>query len=141
MNEKRTDIPDEQFQKWNAYERAEINDVFDPLFKGLNYLFVAHGAGLFGAITLIKDGKGAPFLQGIALFFHLFSFGLIFAILSFVFLVIGRLKFFIQKPVLNVLFSFKSRSIVYIGTVCSLISTITLILVLFLVSVKVASLQ
>jgi hypothetical protein len=121
MNEKRTDIPDEQFQKWLAYERADINDFFDPLFKGLNYLFVAHGAGLFGAITLIKDGKEAPYLQGIAIFFHLFSFGLIFAMISFMLLIGARLGLFVraagkyEKSTPHVMMKTKPATTAFIG--------------------------
>ncbi|VTZ24289.1 membrane hypothetical protein [Methylocella tundrae] len=146
MDGKRDHIPDEEFQKWLANERAELNDVFDPLFKGLNYLFVAHGAGLFGAITLVKDGKGSPYNHGITIFFYFFPIGLITAIISYIYFTSARLGLFIraseryEKTHPNLLMKSNPSTTAYIGLVFCAISAILLISALILISIKARSL-
>src|SRR6516165_626831 len=50
--------------------------------KGLNFLLVAHAAGLIACLTVLKDYNTTPQLKGIGAFVWLFGIGLISTIVA-----------------------------------------------------------
>jgi hypothetical protein len=67
-------------------------DIWDVLLKGVNYLLIAHAAGLVTCLTLLKDYKDNPQLKGLGGFIGLFGFGLIFAITALVGLITAKFR-------------------------------------------------
>jgi hypothetical protein len=57
--------------QWKAQEvsMADPRDQEDKLWevrsKGINYLVIAHGAGLVACLTMVKDIDNAPKLKGL----------------------------------------------------------------------------
>lgn len=72
------------------YLRDDMRDFYDHELKNANYLLVAHGAGLIGCLTTLKDYNPAGQLKGIGVFIALFAIGLIFAAFGTAALSIGR---------------------------------------------------
>jgi hypothetical protein len=54
--------------------------------KGLNYLLIAHAAGLVACLTLLKDYDTTPRLKGVGVFVWLFGLGLMSTIATLTFL-------------------------------------------------------
>jgi uncharacterized membrane protein YiaA len=65
------DKPDDKDANKDHYERT---------VKSANYLLVAHGAGLVGCLSVIKDYANVPQLKGLGFFIALFGIGLLGAI-------------------------------------------------------------
>jgi uncharacterized membrane protein YqjE len=63
-----------------ADTRDEEDELWEVRSKGLNYLLIAHGAGLVACLTLVKDIDNAPKLKGLGPVIALFGLGLISAI-------------------------------------------------------------
>jgi hypothetical protein len=63
--------------------RTSIKEQMDLILKGVAYLMTAHGAGLVGCLTLLKDYNSIPQLKGIGFFITCFAYGLIFAMSAF----------------------------------------------------------
>jgi hypothetical protein len=65
---------------------ADMRDEEDRLWevrsKGINYLLIAHGAGLVACLTLVKDIDNAPKLKGLGPVIALFGVGLMSAIMG-----------------------------------------------------------
>ena len=75
--------------------QSEFRDFWDVQVKGVNYLMIAHAAGLVTCVTLLKDYKDSSTqLKGIGIFVSLFGCGLILAITAFVQLLTQRLLLF-----------------------------------------------
>jgi hypothetical protein len=72
------------------YMRDDMRDFYDHELKNANYLLVAHGAGLIGCLSTLKDYNVAGQLKGIGVFIALFAVGLIFAAFGTAALSIGR---------------------------------------------------
>jgi hypothetical protein len=51
-------------------------------FKVLGYLFAAHGAGLAGSLSILKDYKAVPQYKGVGDFIGIFAAGLVFTVVS-----------------------------------------------------------
>jgi hypothetical protein len=68
-----------------------MKDHYDQNLKAANYLFVAHGAGLIGCLSILKDYKTTPELRGIGIFVLLFGIGFIGAILNYIGLHFARI--------------------------------------------------
>jgi hypothetical protein len=60
-------------------EREHAKERFELEFKAVGYLLTAHGAGLAGCLTLLKDYQSTPQLKGMGLFIGCFSTGLLLA--------------------------------------------------------------
>ena len=43
----------------------QLRDHYDTLLKHLNYLTVAHGAGLYACLAVLKDYDSTPKLKGV----------------------------------------------------------------------------
>jgi hypothetical protein len=63
---------------------------YESLFKGANYLFVAHGAGFLGCLALLKDYASTPQYKGIGFFVIVFGIGLIAGLLYYISLAFSR---------------------------------------------------
>ena len=72
--------------------RASIKEQMDLNLKAVAYLMTAHGAGLIGCLTFLKDYNSTPQLKGIGFFITCFAYGLIFAMSAFVGLQFYQLK-------------------------------------------------
>jgi hypothetical protein len=72
------------------YLRDDMRDFYDHELKNSNYLMVAHGAGLIGCLSTLKDYSPTGQFKGIGVFIALFAAGLLFAALGTVALSIGR---------------------------------------------------
>ena len=65
-----------------AYADDSKKQLWEVRFKGMNYLLIAHGAGLVACLTLLKDYDTTPTLKGVGVFVWLFGLGLITAIFA-----------------------------------------------------------
>jgi hypothetical protein len=70
----------------------DFRDAWDVHVKMVNYLLIAHAAGLVTCVTLLKDYQATP-LKGIGFFVVLFACGLILAIVATFLLLRQRLSF------------------------------------------------
>jgi hypothetical protein len=71
--------------------REEQQDLFDFDFKGVTALLVAHGAGIAGCFTLLKDAAQVPpHLKDIGEFILMFAGGFFLAVLGYILLFIMR---------------------------------------------------
>jgi hypothetical protein len=61
-----------------------MKDHYDHLFSRVHYLFLAHSAGLVGALTVLKDYVSTPQYRGVGIPAGLFGVGLIAAIVSYI---------------------------------------------------------
>lgn len=52
--------------------------------KILGYLFTAHGAGLIGCLSVIKDYSTVPQYKGLGVFIAVFAVGMLAAVLAYV---------------------------------------------------------
>src|ERR1700676_4698446 len=68
-----------------------MKDHYDNHLKSANYLFAAHGAGLVGCLSILKDYASTPQLKGIGMFIVLFGVGLVGAILNYIALSFARI--------------------------------------------------
>ena len=50
---------------------------YESHFKGANYLFVAHGAGLLGCLAILKDYASTPQYKGVGFFIIVFAWTVI----------------------------------------------------------------
>jgi hypothetical protein len=66
------------------------NDNYESQFKGANYLFVAHGAGLLGCLALLRDYASTPQYKGVGFFIVAFGVGLIAALFYYISLAFSR---------------------------------------------------
>jgi hypothetical protein len=73
-------------------ETEFVKDIFDLEFKAVGYLIAAHGAGLVGSLSLLKDYDNTPLLKGIGFFIACFGIGLLFAVLAFIAAQVHRAK-------------------------------------------------
>jgi hypothetical protein len=64
---------------------------YEQNLKAANYLFVAHGAGLIGCLSALKDYKTTPELHGIGLFIVFFGVGFLGAIVNYIGLFFARI--------------------------------------------------
>lgn len=74
-----------------TYLRDDMRDFFDHELKNSNYLLVAHGAGLIGCLSTLKDYAVTEQLKGIGVFISLFAIGFILAAMGTVALSINRI--------------------------------------------------
>ena len=65
-------------------------DNYESHFKGANYLFVAHGAGLVGCLALLKDYAATPQYKGVGVFIVVFGFGLLASAFYYISLAFSR---------------------------------------------------
>jgi hypothetical protein len=72
------------------YLRDDMRDFYDHELKNANYLLVAHGAGLIGCLSVLKDYSATGQLKGIGVFIALFATGLLLAAMATAALSIGR---------------------------------------------------
>jgi hypothetical protein len=72
------------------YLRDDMRDFFDTDMKNANSLLVAHGAGLVGCLSTLKDYTPTSPYAGIGLFISLFVIGFIFACTGIINLHINR---------------------------------------------------
>jgi hypothetical protein len=73
-----------------ADRRQERHDLWEALNKALNTLMVGHAAGLVTCLTLMKDYKENPQLDGLGTFIALFGCGLVVAVIAVMVWVLGR---------------------------------------------------
>jgi hypothetical protein len=67
-----------------------MKDGYDTHLKTANYLFVAHGAGLIGCLSVLKDYSTVVQLKGIGLFIFLFGAGFLGGMLNYISLIFAR---------------------------------------------------
>jgi hypothetical protein len=67
-----------------------MKDHYDGLFARVHYLFIAHGAGLVGCLTVLKDYATTPQYRGVGIPTTLFGLGLISTIVTYVTTSISR---------------------------------------------------
>lgn len=67
-----------------------MKDGYDNHLKTANYLFVAHGAGLVGCLSVLKDYVTVPALKGVGFFVVLFGIGFLAAMLNYISLIFAR---------------------------------------------------
>lgn len=60
-----------------------MKDHYAHLFSRVHYLFVAHGAGFVGGLTILKDYTSTPQYRGIGIPIAIFGIGLISAVASY----------------------------------------------------------
>jgi hypothetical protein len=72
--------------------QSAFRDFWDVQVKAVNYLLIAHAAGLVTCVTLLKDYKDSGPLKGIGLFVVLFGCGLLAAIVASALLLLQRLS-------------------------------------------------
>ncbi|MGY4174736.1 hypothetical protein ACVIHH_000027 [Bradyrhizobium sp. USDA 4518] len=68
-----------------------MNEHYDQLYKRVHYLFVGHGAGLVGCLTILKDYGSTPQYRGVGLPIVLFGIGLIAAIVNYITLAFSQM--------------------------------------------------
>src|SRR5258708_2405935 len=67
-----------------------MKDGYDNHLKTANYLFVAHGAGLIGCLSVLKDYSPNSPLKGVGVFIFLFGVGFLGGMLNYISLVFAR---------------------------------------------------
>ena len=72
------------------YLRDDIRDFFDSDLKNANSLLIAHGAGLVGCLTVLKDYSPTGQYAGVGHFIVLFIAGFILASMGLIGLHINR---------------------------------------------------
>lgn len=60
-----------------------VKDQFETWSKGANLLLVAHGAGLIGCVSILKDYNTTPTLRGVGMLVFIFGTGLMMAIVGY----------------------------------------------------------
>jgi hypothetical protein len=76
---------------YKASMRQWIEDHLEIYMKGANYLLVAHGAGIAGCLTALKDyTANNPSLRGIGLVFAAFVVGFLLASSGYFYACFGR---------------------------------------------------
>ncbi|MGY4364077.1 hypothetical protein ACVW1A_000142 [Bradyrhizobium sp. LB1.3] len=70
-------------ERFNA-EKEYAKETFETEFKSVGYLLAAHGTGLVGSLSVLKDYNGNSQLKGVGVFITLFAVGFMMAIISFV---------------------------------------------------------
>jgi hypothetical protein len=66
------------------YLRDDMRDFFDSDLKNVNSLLVAHGAGLVGCLSVLKDYNPTGQYAGIGIFISLFVVGFILACMGLI---------------------------------------------------------
>lgn len=64
-------------------DKDATKDHYERTVKSANYLLVAHGAGLVGCLSALKDYANVPQLKGLGIFIVLFGVGLLGAIANY----------------------------------------------------------
>jgi hypothetical protein len=72
------------------YLRDDMRDFFDSDLKYVNSLLVAHGAGLIGCLSVLKDYNPTGHYAGIGIFISLFVVGFILACMGLIGIHINR---------------------------------------------------
>lgn len=65
-------------------------DNYENHFKSANYLFVAHGGGFVGCLTLLKDYATTKEYQGVGFFIVLFGLGILVTTIHYIALAFSR---------------------------------------------------
>jgi hypothetical protein len=105
-------------------QRQARKDVWEALNKALNTLMVGHAVGLVTCLTLIKDYKDNPQLEGVGIFIMLFGYGLIiaaFSVLAWIFGAVNRV--FLPKSIRENPFNIPHRQLFWTTAACALLST------------------
>jgi len=68
-----------------------MKDHYEHNLRAANYLFAAHGAGLVGCLSVLKDYNPEGQLRGLGMFITLFGFGFLGSILNYVGLFFARI--------------------------------------------------
>jgi hypothetical protein len=63
--------------------RTNVKDMIDQSNKGVQFLLIAHGAGIAACVAALKDYATTPTLKGVGTFIWLFSGGFVFAMVAF----------------------------------------------------------
>jgi hypothetical protein len=69
-----------------------MKDHYDHLHSHVRYLFLAHGAGLMGGLTILKVYVSTPQYKGVGIPIALFGIGLIAAIAAYITLSLARIN-------------------------------------------------
>jgi Zn-dependent protease len=83
---------------------------------------VGHAAGLVTCLTLMKDFKDNPQLQGVGMFITLFGYGLILAVIAALLWVFGRADYVVLPR--GKRFNIPSSQIFWTTAACALLSTV-----------------
>jgi len=68
-----------------------MKDHYEQNLRAANYLFAAHGAGLVGCLSILKDYNPEGHLHGLGTFITLFGLGFLGAILNYIGLFFARI--------------------------------------------------
>ena len=115
-----------------------MKDHYDHLYVRIHYLFVAHGAGLVGGLTLLKDYAATPQYKGVGLPIALFSVGLIAAITAYITLSWAQMK--AKNAVLDRASLDPSMPVFYVHYIGLAISIIAFVVALGIIIWRVARL-
>jgi hypothetical protein len=69
-----------------------MKDHYDHLYTRVHYLFVAHGAGFAGGLSILKDYMSTPQYKGVGVPIALFGIGLIAAIAAYITLSLAQMN-------------------------------------------------
>lgn len=69
-----------------------MKDHYDHLYRRVHYLFLAHGAGFVGGLTILKEYASAPRYEGVGIPIALFGVGLIAAIAAYITLALAQMN-------------------------------------------------
>ena len=72
--------------------RREIDDLTSIFQRAANSLLIAHGAGLIGCLSQLKDYASDSNLKGIGIFISGFAVGFIVAAIAYIDIALGRTK-------------------------------------------------
>jgi hypothetical protein len=67
--------------------RAQVKVMIDLIQKGIQFLLIAHGAGIGACVAALKDYATVPALKGIGTFVSIFSFGFFLAMIGYMALI------------------------------------------------------
>lgn len=68
-----------------------MKDHYDHLYSRVHYLFMAHGAGFVGGLTILKEYVSTPQYKGVGIPIALFGLGLIAAIAAYITLSLAQM--------------------------------------------------
>jgi hypothetical protein len=67
--------------------RKQVKVMVDLVKKGIQFLLIAHGAGIGACVAALKDYSTVPALKGIGTFVSIFSFGFVLAMIAYITLI------------------------------------------------------
>ena len=67
--------------------RKQVEVMVDLQRKGIQFLLIAHGAGIGACVAALKDYATVPALKGIGTFVTIFSFGFVLAMFAYMVLI------------------------------------------------------